>query len=85
MIGSDTADNINSFYFNKTHRVEFEEDSSTAGIYYQGFADFRYTSSAPKWRIKRIDSTNGKVSITWAKGNDARNNIWDDRESLDYS
>jgi len=83
MIGSDTLDDLNTFYFNKGHRTEVDTTDGT--VIYQGFAEFRFTTSAAKWRIKRTTITGSAISIKWANGNDARNNIWDDRATLSYS
>ena len=38
----------------------------------------------PVWRIKKLDTTTGTI-ITWADGNNNFDNIFADRESLNYS
>ncbi len=52
-------------------------------IDYVGEAAIGTATSAPLWRVKKIDSTNGVV-VQWA-GTGVFNQVWDNRASLTYS
>lgn len=59
-------------------------DNAAAPILYLGEAPPGTATSAPHWRICKIDVTSGAV-ITWANGDDTYKNVWDDRAGLSYS
>jgi len=58
----------------------------TPQIIYTGKANPGTVTSAASWRISRtILQSDDDVSVQWADGDDAYDNIWDDRASLSYS
>jgi len=59
------------------------DDTSTTNVTYIGKAAIGTISSSASWQIKKMDETTGLI-ITWADGDSAFNNIWDDRISLTY-
>lgn len=62
----------------------FDQASSTTA--YLGEAAVGANASAPAWRIqKMVFGVDGDVTITWADGNSAFDNVWDNRASLSYS
>lgn len=58
-------------------------NSGDANITYLGEAAIGEATSAATWQIMKIDRTSGTV-ITWADSNENYDNVWDNRESLDY-
>lgn len=64
--------------------TEHIDTTTTPNIVYYGRADVGSTTSQAVWRIKRVDTTNGKFE-TWADGNADFDNVWDNRASLNYS
>ncbi len=62
--------------------LRFDGDSST--VNYVGEASFGSNTADACWRIKKITITGASLSITWADGNDAFDNVWDNRTSLTY-
>lgn len=60
------------------------DDTSTPNVTYIGRSKVGTATSASAWQIRKIDETSGTV-ITWADGDDAFNQVWDDRTSLTYS
>ena len=55
-------------------------------VEYQGFAQMNTATSAALWRVRRFtyDSSNRVSAVEWAGGNDAFNQILDDRVTLSY-
>ena len=58
-------------------------DSGDTNITYVGKALIGSATSAALWQVIEIDETTGTV-ITWADSDQLFNNIYDDRESLNY-
>jgi hypothetical protein len=55
-------------------------------IIYSGAAAPGSITSAAVWRISRVTlQSDGDVTVQWADGNDAYDNIWDNRAALSYS
>jgi len=55
-------------------------------VTYIGKAEPGSTTSVAVWQIKRIDETGSpELVVKWADGDRNYDNIWDNRESLDYS
>ena len=63
--------------------VEFDYVSATTS--YHGEAAPGTATSTAAWRIKLITTTGDDLTVTWADGNSAFDNVWDDRASLTYS
>ena len=59
-------------------------DTPSASLTYIGEAAIASLPSDPVWRIKKLETTGSVLSITWADGNNAFDNIWDNRSSLIY-
>lgn len=64
--------------------VQVVENSSNPDIVYVGEAMEGTSTSDALWRIQKIDDSSGTL-VTWADGNAAFDNVFDDRESLTYS
>jgi hypothetical protein len=60
-------------------------DASANPVYYVGQSAVGSSLSAPVWRIYKMDTTGGSISITWAGGNSNFTNAWTSRTSLTYS
>lgn len=60
-----------------------DEPSST--VCYIGRASIGTATSESLWQIKRISVSGNITSVEWANGDDAFNQIWDNRASLSYS
>jgi len=56
--------------------------ASNASLSYHGMANFGVNASQPLWRIIR-ELHSGEIDA--ADGNDLFDNIWNDRDTLDYS
>ena len=55
-------------------------------VFYTGKADPGTITSAASWRISKSTLGNDDdLTVIWADGDDAYDNIWDDRLSLSYS
>ena len=52
---------------------------------YVGKAAPRSSTAAPVWQISRIQTSGSVLSVMYADGDMAFNNVWDNRASLDYS
>ena len=62
----------------------FDQADSTTG--YLGEAAVGVPTTAALWRIQKlVFGVDGDVTITWADGNSAFDNVWDNRASLSYS
>ena len=59
-------------------------DEASATVTYVGEALPGTATSAPAWRIKKLDTSSG-TSIRWADGDTLFNNVWDNRAGLTYS
>lgn len=60
------------------------DDTSETSITYIGYSRPGTGTDENKWRIKRLDESDGIV-ILWADGDSEFDNIWDNRTSLNYS
>lgn len=61
------------------------KDESNPKTIYKGFAMPGSKSSDPIWAIQKT-SVSGNITVTkWAKGSKELENIWDNREALQYS
>lgn len=65
-------------------QINVQTDSGDALVKYVGFAAAGVTTSAASWQIMKVDKNTGTI-IQLADGDDNFDNIFDDRESLDYS
>ena len=59
------------------------EDASPT-VTYIGEAAIGSDTSAPVWRIKRIQTTGSLLAIDWADKNSRFDNVWDNRDVLSY-
>jgi hypothetical protein len=59
-------------------------DEASATVTYVGEAQPGTATSAPAWRIKKLDTASG-TSVKWADGDTLFNNVWDNRAGLTYS
>ncbi len=59
-------------------------DDSGANLVYKGYAAVGSTENQPAWAIERVRIENGIEVHTWADGNKAFDNVWHDREGLNY-
>ena len=57
---------------------------TVGSITYVGQAPVGTATSVALWQMQKIDNTSGVV-VTWADGNDAYDNVWDDYATLTYS
>jgi hypothetical protein len=64
--------------------LQFAVDSGTSTTLYLASAKVASDTSDPVWQIQRFTTASG-VQNTWADGNAAYDNVWDNRESLSYS
>lgn len=63
--------------------TRYDEASST--IAYVGLAAVGSVSGSAVWRIKRVTTSSGDVTVEYADGNALFDNVWDQRASLAYS
>lgn len=61
------------------------DETTTANTIYVGAAAMGTATSAAAWQITRIVTSGGNIVQTWADGDSAADNIWDNRASLSYS
>lgn len=62
------------------------DSATTANVTYVGIADCGTATSAARWKIFKVDETTTDTAIvTYADGNEAFDNIWDNRASLTYA
>jgi hypothetical protein len=66
-----------------TYSIRLDEASSTE--LYVGEAPIGGVSSSAVWRIKKLVTSGSTLSVLWADGNQAFDNIWDNRLSLSYT
>lgn len=59
-------------------------DDSGAGLIYKGFALPNTLPTAANWAIQRIRREADVDVVTWADGNKNFDNVWNNREGLDY-
>lgn len=59
-------------------------DDQTSVIYI-GTAPPNSQDTDAIWSIKRLSIVGGLMSIQWADGNDANDNVWANRASLTYA
>ena len=68
------------------YATRYDQDSSTPTYAYLGKAQVGEATSSATWQIQKLAfGADGDVTITWADGNAAFDNIWDNRASLTYS
>ena len=68
------------------YATRYDQDASTPSFAYLGKAQIGSVTSAAVWQIQKLTfGADGDVEITWADGNAAFDNIWDNRASLSYS
>jgi hypothetical protein len=67
----------------QSYAVRYDDVGSD--IAYLGEAIVGTSSASALWRIRKLDSSNLDLVVTWADGDSDFNNIWDDRISLTYS
>jgi hypothetical protein len=68
------------------YATRYDQDAATPTYAFLGRAMVGGATSAAVWQIQRLDfGADGDVTVTWAGGNSAFSNIWDDRASLTYS
>jgi len=60
---------------------------SSNNLEYLGRADYGTATSAATWHIRKFtyDSSNNLTDIETADGDDAFNNVWDDRATISFS
>ncbi len=52
---------------------------------YIGYSIIGTSSAAAKWQIRKFITSGNVLSVLWANGSTAANQIWDSRTSLVYS
>lgn len=68
------------------YATRYDQDSATPTFAYLGKAQVGTLTSAAAWQVQKLTfGADGDVDITWADGNAAFDNIWDNRASLSYS
>ena len=68
------------------YATRYDQDASTPTYAYLGKAQVGSATSAAVWQIQKLTfGIDGDVTITWADGNAAFDNVWDNRASLSYS
>ena len=60
------------------------DEKSKEGITYLGEAKPGSSLDKPVWRIKKIITKGSKVTVSWANGNSDFDNVWSDRENIDF-
>jgi hypothetical protein len=64
--------------------LDIEVDEASPTVTYVGQATPGTAKSAALWRIKRITTSGSQVSIDWANGSAAFENVWNNRVALTY-
>lgn len=68
------------------YATRYDQDADPPTLAYLGHAWPGTATSAAAWRIqKMVFGADGDVTTTWADGNTAFDNVWDNRASLSYS
>lgn len=66
--------------------TRYDQDAATPTLAYLGKAFPGASDASAVWQIQKLAfGTDGDVNITWADGNAAFDNVWNDRASLSYS
>jgi len=65
--------------------IEQQDESTTAGTIYGGWAPIGSATSASVWKIIKVVKSGTSLTTYRADGNDNYDNIWDDRQLLSYS
>ena len=65
------------------HAINVQTDSNDSNIEYIGMSSIGSLTSDSVWKIKRVNYTTGTV-IKYADSNENFDNIFDNRESLNY-
>jgi hypothetical protein len=60
-------------------------DEASATVTYVGKAATGTATSAGAWQVQRLTDTGSGLTVEWADGNGAFDNVWDNRASLNYS
>jgi len=60
-------------------------DDTDANNVYIGKATIGSTQSASVWSIRKIITNGGIITIAWAQGTNAANNVWNSRTGYAYS
>lgn len=60
-------------------------DEVDANTIYIGKAVVGTATTEAKWQIRKISTSGTVKTIAWADGDDAYNQIWDNRTSINYS
>lgn len=85
----DMAQQINELIDGATvtqYATRYDQDAATPTLAYLGKAQVGAATSAAAWQIQYLAfGADGDVTVTWADGDAAFNNVWDDRASLTYS
>jgi len=74
----------NYYDYNIEHDQALILDEGTPNSYH-GTAVKGSVTSAPVWRIKRINVVGGVTTVTWADGDSNYDNVWDNRAILTYT
>ena len=82
--GGGGGGNVTNTLVEKNFAVRVQDDAGDSNIQYIGNADIGSLTNKPVWQIMKVDKTTGTI-ITWADGNDNFDNIYNDRESINYS
>ncbi len=68
------------------YATQYDQDATTPTFAYLGKAQVGAVTSAAVWQIQKLTfGADGDVAITWADGDAAFDNVWDNRASLSYS
>ena len=60
-------------------------DEVSDSLVYSGYAEsMDADTSSPIWKIMKTEKVADVWEIMWADGNELFDNIWDNRETLDY-
>lgn len=67
------------------NKVLVKIDESVTGTTYVGKAPLGSATSASVWQILKMVESAGVTTVTWAGGDSAYDNVWDNRAALSYS
>ena len=66
--------------------TRYDQDADPPTLAYLGKAYPGAAASGAVWQVQKLTfGADGDVTVEWADGNAAFDNIWDDRASLSYS